>query len=159
MHRTIGAVFKALGVSILLMILMDITFNVVDTVTVNNRITTLSTVMQDELSRHNSIPDDIAVLFKNQINDVVTNSNVATDIRWNIDESITVKGKTYPPINELNVQDYGKELTLVIVVRMQPNSLVFYRDPSQNSGGFLGKNIFQYDQVFTYKVPALRYLK
>lgn len=158
-HKTIGTVFKVLGISIIMMIIMDVSLMVIDTITVKNRIETLSIVMQDELSRNNAIPDDIATLFDTQLREVVNKSNIATDIEWNLNGPKTAKGQTYPAINEANVVDYGELMHLVIRVKMEPHSILFYKDTKQNGGGFLGTNKLKYVDEYVYPVPALRYLK
>lgn len=159
MHRTVGTVFKVLGISIILMVIMDAVFVIADTIVVNNRIEALAVVMQDELSRNNAIPNDSATLFDNQLREVIENSNIATEINWNLNSAVTAESSTYPPINEANVKDYGELLTLAITVKMEPRSMMFFQNTSANDGSFLGTSIIEYTSEYIYKVPALRYLK
>lgn len=163
MHNMIATVFKVLGGSILIMFLLDVIFIVADTITVNNRIESISLVMQDELSRNNCIPDSIAPLFLNQLKEIQKNSNVvsqeADGIVSNIDRDLTIDGVRYESVAESNVKNYGDKLTLVIQVKMQPQSLIFFKTASNNYGSFLGRKTFEYTMTYKYPVPALRYLK
>lgn len=163
MHRTVGTVFKVLGISIVLMIVLDLVFVVVDTLTVNNRIESMAIVIQDELSRNNCIPDSIAPLFIEQIKSIKTKSKVmnqeANGLITNIDRDVTVDGVTYKALSEANVKEYGEELQLVIVATMEPKSVMFVRDAGNNEGSFLTKRVFSYQTEYEYTVPALRNLK
>jgi hypothetical protein len=160
-------VFKVLGISIILMLIMDLTFIVTDTITVNNRIESIAVVIQDELSRNNSVPDLIKPLFNEQLKSVGDRSNIVAKyadgsplVRWNIDQGIVYNGVTYPPINQANVKQYGEKLKLVIQVKMQPNSLVFVRNSGNNGNSFIQRNkAIEYTRTYVYEVPALRYLK
>jgi len=160
MHNFIGTVFKVLGISLILMLLMDVLLLTVDTITVNNRVESLSLIIRDELSRNNSIPDDIADLFDAQLRDIVNSSNVAVDYKWNLHDPIVVDGVTYGPIDSSHVKDYGEILELAIVVTMEPHFTMLLGAESKARGDtFFARAFFSYDRVYVYKVPALRYLK
>lgn len=158
MSRMVALVFKVLGISLVLMFLLDIFFVVADTISVNRRLESLALVMRDELSRNNCIPNDIRGLFINQLEEINNSSIVMVDYDWNLDHPVTVNGVTYPPINEENVKNYGDQLYLVIVAKMRPRSLMF-TNPANNNGSFLASSVMEYDRTLVYSVPALRYLK
>lgn len=160
MNKGVAGVFKLIIISILAMVILDAGTMIVDTLTVNNRITKQSSVISDELSRNNCIPDSIKDLFTAQINSIVTKSNVAVDIQTNFDQTITdASGTQYTPINEDNVREYGENIVLAIQVTMRPHSLMFVKDPSTNDGSFLKTLGYEYTRTYTYSVPALRMLK
>lgn len=159
MPNAIGTVFKVLGISIILMLLLDMSYIVVDTLSVNNRVASVSEVMKNEISRNNCVPNSISPLFLQQLNDIKSSSNVVKAVRTNISNNITVDGQTYSALSEANVKDYGTLLTLIIQVDYEPHSLMFYKSAGQNSGSFLGRTSFNYTQTYKFQVPALRYLK
>jgi hypothetical protein len=159
MHNTVGTIFKVLGISIIMMLLLDILYIVGDTLAVNSRVTSVAGVMQDEVSRNNCIPNSIKPLFISQLNTIKGSSNVVKGIKTNISNSLTVDGKTYDSLSESNVKGYGTLLTLIIQIEMEPKSLIVYKGAGQNNGSFLGRGAFTYTQTYKYQVPALRYLK
>lgn len=158
MHNYVGLVFKVLGISIILMLILDMFYIVGDTLSVNNRVESTALVMQDELSRNNSIPNSIKPLFERQLNDIKSNSNVVKEVRTNMSNNLTIGGVNYPSVSESNIKDYGELLTLVIVVEMEPKSLLF-RKQANSEGSFLERNVLSYTRTYKYQVPALRYLK
>lgn len=160
MHRFVGTVFKVIGLSVIMMLIMDLVLIVSDTVTVNNRIEALSLVIQDELSRHNAVHGDIGPMFDKQLKEIVENSNIAKDVKWNWNDIVTINGVSYGPINENHARNYGDIIDLVITVEMEPKFFMILGTSSQQSGGkFLGRGTFSYTREYHYKVPALRYLK
>lgn len=162
MHNLVASVFKVIGISIISMAILDTGLMVVDTVSVNNRVTSMANVMQNEIARNNCVPKSIEGLFLSQLESVVEHSNVATDIKSNIDGNITVDGKRYDSIGEVNVKDYGETQTLAISVEMSPTRIagVGRGVAASNGGSFLTKKSgFKYTLDYVYNVPCLRYLK
>jgi hypothetical protein len=172
MNRMVSRVFKVLGLSMIIMLGMDITFLVVDTITVNNKIETISTVIKDELSRHNYVPNEIVELFKSQIAKVDSNSRTAIGWDSNLDKDLTINGVKYKSLsqNSSSVAQYGEMMTLVIQVTMEPKFLTLQSKSSgdgngSTSGGStangttLGFSSYTYTREYIYDVPALRYLK
>lgn len=162
MHNLVASVFKIIGISIIGMAILDTSLVVVDTVTVHNKVVSMSNVMQNEVARNNCVPNAIEPLFNKQLESIKNQSNIATDIKSNIDGAITIDGKRYDSIGESNVKDYGDTQTLAISVEMSPTRIagVGRGQAASNDGSFLTKKKgFKYTLDYTYAVPCLRYLK
>lgn len=162
MHNLVASVFKIIGVSIIGMAILDTSLVVVDTVSVHNKVTSMANVMQNEIARNNCVPSAIEGLFVNQLESIVNQSNIATDVRSNIGGNITVDGNRYDSISEVNVKDYGDIQTLAISVEMSPTRIagVGRGVAGSNDGSFLTKKSgYKYTLDYVYNVPCLRYLK
>lgn len=161
MHRMVGTVFKFIGISIIVMLLMDVSLYVIDRVTVNNRINSAMKVIEDELARNNCIPDDIAPMLDNSLKSIVAKSNTAVDIKWNLNTSEQSKGVTYQPINAANVKQNGEMAYLVVKVKFRVKSIMFDMD-GQGEEGIKSKFKEGFATVvneYVSPVPMLRYLK
>lgn len=161
MHNIIASVFKLIGMSIILMLLLDTTLTVVDTLNVRSRVKDVESTLKYELSKHNALPDEIARTLDAQLQDIVDKSQVATRYRWNWNDTITTYGQTYTPINEANVRDYGEELEYVIQLDMRVDAIVNGGQITTAGGQNFGVEEEGIVYVDTYSdiVPALRYLK
>lgn len=164
MSRMVATVFKVLFVSIMLMLLMSVVFNVSDIITVHRRVDQLSILMRSELEQNDCIPNSIAPLLNQELSSIVSRSTVAYKIKWNLTFALQDKtGTLAAPIDQASLSsgtiNYGDPLTLVIKVYMQPHFLTFFSNPSSNSGSFLGSTAFNYVNTYSWTVPALRYLK
>lgn len=157
----IGSVFKILGLSLILMLLLDATLMVVDTINVHNRVQDVESVLRYELSKYNSIPDEIAETLDEELRDIVANSSVAWGYKWNWKSTVTSKGKTYPPINEANVRDYGEQIEYIIKLDMRITRLDVKGDRITMDSNTYEAEDQGYGYISVYKdiVPALRYLK
>lgn len=160
MVNYVAIIFKVLFLSIMMMIIMDLSLVVADTLSVNNRLNSIQMTMKHELAKNNSIPDTIRPLFEEQLDDTVENSNVASRYTSNLNRSISIDGVTYPAVNEANVQDYGSLLKLVVVVEMKPRSiLLFTKKPELNDDSMLKVGTATFYLRKIDDVPALRFLK
>lgn len=161
MHNMIGSVFKILGMSIILMLLLDTTFTVVDTVNVRSRVKDVETVLKYELSKHNALPDEIAQTLESQLQDIVANSQIATRYRWNYNSTINTYGESYTPINEANVKNYGEELEYIIQIDMRLDALITGGQTITPGGSNfdVAEEGIIYVDTYSDVVPALRYLK
>jgi hypothetical protein len=151
MHRLPLTVFKILGLSLVLMFLLDTTLVAIDTININSRVTNIAGVMQNEIARHNCMPDELRVLFEGQLEDIVDRSLVATGFRHNMADDLS----------PLNAMDYGEIATLEISVDMAPTRVFFANGGSRagQEGPLLGRQILNYTLNYTYHIPCLRYLK
>ena len=156
----LALVFKILGISIILMLLMEASLQVIDTVTVNNRVDATMRIMEDELARNNCIPDDIAPMLDKSLHDIIKKSATAVDIKWNLDTSEQVKGTTYQPINSANVRQNGEIAYLVVKIKYQRRSIMFDMDGKGDGAKSKYKENFltKIDEKVV-PVPMLRYLK
>ena len=164
MHNLVATVFKILGGSIILMILLDAGLVIADTISVNSRVTSLSITLQKEVAKNNCLPNALVPLFESQLNDIIDKSLVATSIKSNINMNLTVDSGIIPSLGESNVKDYGELQTLAIAVEMSPSRVVFADSPTgtvksvnnieRQVGGSLS-----YTLNYEYTVPCLRYLK
>ncbi len=162
MHNLVASVFKILGISIISMAVLDTSLVVVDTLSVHNKIVAQSNVMQNEIARNNCVPNTIEPLFTSQLNSVVSQSNIATGVKSNLNGNVTIDGTSYNSIGEDNVKDYGETQTLAISVEMSPTRIagVGRGQAGSNDGSFLTKKRgFKYNLDYVYTVPCLRYLK
>lgn len=151
MHRLPLIVFKTLGLSIILMFLLDTTLVAVDTININSRVTNMAGVMQNEVARHNSMPDELRDLFDDQLKDLVERSLVATGVTHNMEQDLN----SATPLN------YGDIATLEINVDMAPTKVYLTSggDRTGQEGSLLGREVLNYTLTYTYNIPCLRYLK
>lgn len=166
MAKTIWLVFKIIGLSIILMVVMDISLMVMDYVTINSRINAIANDMRTELRENNCIPDSIAPAFDEELKKVgersllVPHESDAITWNWKTDITNSQTGQTFNAVSESNVVDYGETLDLIILVKVKPHSILF------TSGDKKHTNIVkQTNDRFVFKLPyitstfALRYLK
>ena len=158
MHRMVATVFKVLGLSVVLFLVVDTIGLVVDQQAVEHRMTSLSDIVKDEVSRNNTIPDDMQGFFESELQDTIASSNVAISYESNFKNSLTVDGKTYDSLSEENVKDYGEVLDIVVVIKFAP-SMLTYNNKQSGTDSMLSWRYFTYERVYKYQVPALRYLK
>ena len=161
MHNIIASVFKLIGMSIILMLLLDTSFTVVDTLNVNSRVKDVETILKYELSKHNALPEEIAQTLDAQLQDIVDTSQIATRYRWNYDSTINTYGRSYVPINEANVRDYGEEIEYIIQIDMRLDAIITGGQtvtPGGNDFDVVDEGII-YVETYSDIVPALRYLK
>jgi len=156
MHKLPLIVFKTLGLSIILMFLLDTSLVVIETININSRVTNIAGVMQNEIARHNSMPSELQTLFDNQLGELIESSTVAKGYSTNMNEDLD-------PSTPLN---YGDIATLEISVDMAPMRVYFSEigaGGNQTRGskdeGLLFEEEMQYTLDYTYQVPCLRYLK
>ncbi|HFL3696651.1 TPA: hypothetical protein ACG3QY_001761 [Clostridioides difficile] len=156
MNRMIWFVFKTLASFMILMVLVNIVAVCVDSLVVHSRVEALSIVMQNEIARNNCIPKSITPLFERQLNSIVEQSNVATEIKSNVENSLMIEGTQYQAIDEEHVKEYGDIQTLAIRITMNPSSVVV----SRKDGALLELiKDYKYELNYKYTVPCLRYLK
>lgn len=164
MHNLIMGVFKVIMVSMIMMLTLHATTVVMDTLNVRSRVQDVETILKYELAKHNAVTDELGAMLDRKLQDIVDNSNVATQYRWNWQNSITTYGKTYPAINEANVRDYGEEIEYLIQLDMRVPLFIYGQNPDEpitpegdefqiESEGII------YVDTYSDVVPALRYLK
>lgn len=161
MHKVVLLVFKVIGISIIIMLLADVSFYIVDRKTAYSRMDDVAATIQDTLSRNNSIPTALAGLYEEEFKDIVDHSNVVTKIEWNLNQSMSTSklASPAPPINEDGVQPYGSKLYLVIRVTYKPSSILFTKKANSN-GSFISRiNLPDQTVDYVYEAPALRNLK
>lgn len=147
--------------SIILMLLLDTTLTVVDTLNVRSRVKDVENTLKYELAKNNAIPDEIARTLEAQLQDIVDKSQIATRYRWNWNDTINTYGQTYTPINEANVKDYGEELEYIIQIDMRLDAIVTGGQiitPGGDNFDVVEEGIIYVDS-YSEIVPALRYLK
>lgn len=161
MHNLVASIFKIIGMSIILMLLLDTTLTVVDTINVRSRVKDVEYTLKYELSKHNALPDEIARTLDAQLQDIVDKSKIATRYRWNWNDTINTYGNTYTPINEANVRDYGEEIEYLIQLDMRMDAIITGGQTVTPGGGSFDvvEEGFTYIDTYSDKVPALRYLK
>ena len=157
MHKMIATVFKILGMSLIMMFLLDMTLLAVDSLTVHSKITSVAGVMQNEIARNNCMPDSLSLMFKGQLQTVIDQSDVATEVKTNLSSNlISEDGGVYASISQDNAGEYGDLIPLVIEVNMSPWKIVM-----GNSALSMRKvrDGMDYKLTYVYHVPCLRYLK
>lgn len=164
MHNIIMGVFKVIMVSMIMMLTLHATTVVMDTLNVRSRVQDVETILKYELAKHNAVTDELGALLDRKLQDIVDNSNVATQYRWNWQNSITTYGKTYPAINEANVRDYGEEIEYLIQLDMRVPLFIYGQNPNEpitpEGDEFqIEPEGIIYVDTYSDVVPALRYLK
>lgn len=157
MHKMIANVFKILGMSLILMFLLDMSLLAIDSINVNSRVTSLANVIQNEVARNNCLPDSLSLMFRGQLEQIVENSNVATSVETNFTNNLSVDGSgIIPTIAQTNPGNYGDLVTVAIKVRMSPWRIVMGRSAySMNKV----RDGLGYNLTYLYHTPCLRYLK
>lgn len=161
--NTVRLVFKTIMVTVIAFFTINAFTVAVDTMSVHSRVASLSSVIIDEASRHNCVPDATMDLFLNQLNDVVNNSGVAVEIKSNIDDIYTDKyGKTYQSLSQKNENLYGDVINLVIEVKMNPTKI--FMNPAEHSGQGtnpqlrqIDKGVTEYVLSYNFQIPCLSY--
>lgn len=157
MSNMVANVFKILGCSIIFMFLLDMTFLAVDTINVNSKVTTIAGTMQNEIARNNCMPTTLKWLFEGQLNTIVEQSDVATEVKTNMDSVIhTDKNGTFRSISQDTPGEYGELVPLVIEVNMSPWRIAMGKAASSIQKVTTGMD---YKLTYVYYVPCLRYLK
>lgn len=160
MHRYVGTVFKVLGISIIMMAVLDTSLVVFDTISVHSKVSSMSWIMQNELAKNNCIPNSIKPTFQNQLQTIVNNSSVASNVKTNMNGAVTLGNTRYESVAESSVGNYGDIKPLVVSVEMSPTKVLFNTNQgNRNNGSLLSKTRFTYTLNFVYYVPCLRYLK
>lgn len=161
MHNVVASIFKIIGMSLILMLLLDTIFTVVDTLNVRSRVQDVESILKYELAKNNAIPDEMGQLLDAKLQDIVEDSKIATRYRWNWQSTINTYGKSYTPINEANVRDYGEEIEYVIQLDMRVQLFTFGGQTVTPNGDNFNRAEQGIIYVSTYSdvVPALRYLR
>lgn len=154
MHRMVSFVFKLIGITMVLLIVADTAFMLVDAYTTNSRIQAQANLMQMEIAKNNYMSDAAIQMFKGEvITDSVGNttgtgfayishlSNVYQQIEFNETE-----------VNQ--VKDYGDYHKLVITAVITP---WHYHTTGRMDSLTKVENTSTIN--YTYTVPCLRYLK
>jgi hypothetical protein len=163
MTGIVRLVFKTIMTVVIFFFTLNAFTVAIDTMTVHSRVSSLSSVIVDEATRHNCVPDATVDLFLEQLNDIVGNSGVAVEINSNITSNYTDKyGVTHTSLSQSNENLYGDILTLVIEVRMQPTKI--FMNPAEHSGSGNTKQVRQIDKTtteyvlsYSFQIPCLFY--
>lgn len=161
MHKLPAFVFKLLGLSIVLMFLLDTTLVVVETISVHSRVLNVAGTMQNEIARNNCMPTDLRVMFNEQLSGIVESSRVAADdFKTNMNMDLPRDSKTYRSLSEDNPASYGDIIPLLIEINMRP-SVVYLNTRGDNRAedGLITKGYMSYTLSYSYSIPCLRYLK
>lgn len=159
MHNIIGSTFKILGLTLILIMALDVSLTVVDTLNVRSRVKDVESYAKYELMRHNAIPSSLKGTIEKELNDVIAKSDVAVSYDWNYEHPITVDGQSFDAIGEANVKEYGEEATLVITVNMGIRRLWLLTGGASNDGTEVKVGTYRYTDPYIQTVPSLRYLK
>lgn len=154
MHKVVSWVFKFIGISILLMILLDVSLMIFDAYTTNSRIQAQAALMQTELAKNNYLPDDAVAVFQGDATSqsgfysISERSRVYGDITFKVMDGNTECNGTD------NIGNYGDFRTLVIEADFNPWGYVISSNVSH-----IAKNTTNSKITYRYTVPCLRYLK
>lgn len=161
MHKLPAFVFKLLGISIVLMFLLDTSLVVAETISVHSKVTNLAGIMQNEIARNNCMPTDLANMFDAQLRNIVETSNVAADTyKTNMRNDVHKDGVYYKSLSESSPAPYGEIVQLAIEIKMEPSVVYFnIRGADRAENSMLKKGMLQYTLSYSYNIPCLRYLK
>lgn len=157
MHKMIATVFKLLGMSLIFMFLLDMSLLAVDSLNVNSKVTSIAGTMQNEVARNNCMPDSLSLMFRGQLQSIVDQSNVATEVKTNLTGNlVTETGGVFQSISQDNPGEYGDLIPMVIEVNMSPWRIVMGKTALSMSKVRDGMD---YKLTYVYHTPCLRYLK
>lgn len=155
----LAKVFKVLAISIVLMLTLDTATLVMDRLVLNKRINDIGSTLELEMSKYNSVPDNIATLYQKKLDEAVSRSLYVEKISWNLNNTLTVDDKSYEPVGEDYVRETGEELVLVIRVESKIRSILFSKKADSSTGSFLSTRFLDREDDYVFTAPALRYLK
>lgn len=163
MHKFVALTFKILGLSLVFMLLLDTGLTVFQTVSVYNKVSTLTGLMQNEVAKNNCMPDTLADMFEVQLQRVVDDvSPITRGYKSNMTETVTSNdGTRYPSLSPDNTKQYGEITELYVAITMRPSFLI-WRPAAGNTANqsLLSRAVnLDYDLEFTYHIPCLRYIK
>ena len=167
LHRTVGFVFKLIGVTIVALIIFDTATMLSDAFITNNRIQAQANLMQQEIAKNNYMSKEAHDMFKGKLlpsgestgfQRISDLSKVYGAIRFNYQNDLNAfRGGLDSSVYDIDsvdkIKDYGEFQTLVIAARFNPWQFyyslgnVFTREESHNY------------ITYTYTIPCLRYLK
>lgn len=153
--------FKVLGFTVLFILLLDTSLVVIDTVTVYNNTATKIEAVLAEVSNHNCVPVEAEKMFKNQLEQVVSQSDVATGVVTNMKVDVVRNGKTYKSLSPDNAGEYGDILVLYVEITCDPMQVYLNTDSEERGReGLLTKGKRgAYTLKFEKDASCLRYLK
>lgn len=167
MHKLVITVFKIIGMSMILMFLLDVSASIIDAYNVYMKVSNVGNLMQNEVARHNGLPEgEMADTFANLLIDIAEHSRMVNGIASNFESGETsseveVKFNSgdyqgYECLTD-SIKDYGEMWDITIRAKMDLVSYVF---PNNGRATDMRKNTgIESVMIFTYKVPCLRYLK
>lgn len=152
MHKVISWVFKFMGISIILMLLLDTSLMLFDIVTTTNRIQSQASFMQMELAKNNYISEEANTIFEGTEDTdgfafISAKSRVFDNIAYN-----------YQDLDKAEIGQYGDFKTLRITADFNPWGYIISPKIYANADKGL-KEVHHGNVEFTYTVPCLRYLK
>lgn len=156
MHRVVAWVFKFIGISIMLMILMDTGIMLADAFTTNGRIQAQANLMQMEIAKNNYLSDEAANAF---VGTSSSGSTVGTGFKRIVELSKVYKeikfnsGAVTGSVSE--VKNYGDYHVLKITATINPWHYYF----SGHVNGGIRKIAKESTIVYTFTIPCLRYMK
>lgn len=166
MEKLVVTVFKILGFSIILMMLLDISFTLIDTYNVYMKVSNVGNLMQNEVARHNGLPEGaMADTFGEMLVDIAERSRVVDGVGANFESSVTSSTvdvkfddtdyQGYECLTS-SIKNYGEMCDLTIRVRI---NTLGYAMPNAKMDNFRRVTLGNSVLVFNYRVPCLRYLK
>lgn len=152
MHKVVSWVFKFMGISIILMLLLDMSLMLFDIITTTNRIQSQASFMQMELAKNNYISEEANEIFEGTDDTdgfayISSKSRVFDNIAYN-----------YQDLDKNEIGQYGDFKTLKITADFNPWGYVV--NPRVYAEADNGLKVVHHSNIeFTYTVPCLRYLK
>lgn len=161
MHKLVATTFKILGLSMLLMFLLDTSLLMIEIISIHSRVSNITSIIQMEIARNNCMPTNMAEGFTKYLSEIVANSTISSpgDIRTNFYSDITLGSNTYRGLNPENAGEYGDFVTLAVGVTMHPAFAYYNPKRTESDQSWLHENTLDYTLNYVYSVPCLRYLK
>lgn len=148
-NRTIITVFKVLGMSVILMVVLDTALMMFDAFSTLNKIQTVADTIQQDISRQNCLTTQAETIFDTALSDLDARSNVFSNI-------VIKKTGLADSLSPTNVKNYGDLHKLEITAQVHP---LVYSIQGTTTDSWLKEVALFYEMKFEYDVPCLRYLK
>lgn len=145
MHNLISTVFKIVGGSLVIFMLLDTGMFILDTFSAISSVTTVASNMQVDISKYNGLPSQVMRdKYKQKLNEISDHSNTVASISSNIDNLANIKG-------------YGEKQ--VLTIELSVNSFAYVM-PKASVNGFVKEFLPAPVKLeASYDVPCLKYRK
>lgn len=167
MHKLVGAVFKAIIISVVMIVFFDVALYVMRVYSMESKINALSTTLKSEVSKNNYLPSDDTngispyTMYNTMLEDIKqTDPDLIVAYRIDIGH-FTGTGASRKFVKDTNAP-YGYGETRGIQIRVGVRRVGW---GSENTDGSihnlddLKQSFYSKTFVYEYEVPCLRYIK
>lgn len=146
MHNLISMVFKALGITVIALLVFDLSLFLIDISNATEQITATLSMLKTDVARNNCLLDTSKENVYDEILEGIVNNS-----RYVVDLSIIAP-------DEAHIGQYGDKATVQIRAKIMPYGIEETTDGMPVIGHALDRGA-TFDTYFTAVVPCLRYIK